>query len=57
MSPYTSAIGGVNQYDSDLFNAFATASVKIDFAKSNFDWNRVGFPSAKEAHVYVIFRF
>ena len=30
---------------------------EIDFAKANFDWNRAGFPAAKEAHVYVVFTF
>ena len=56
-SDYNSEIGGVNQIDANIFNTFATSVVIIDFAKSNFDWNRVGFPVAKEAHAYAVFKF
>ena len=58
MSAYTSASGAANQFDASIFSSFgSTSSIDIDLQKGNFDWNRVGFPSAKEAHVYLVFTF
>ena len=55
---YTSASGLSNQFDANIFANFgANASIDIDLAKANFDWNRVGLPSAKETHVYIVFNF
>ena len=55
---YSSSLPSGNQVDANLFTQFGSSmQLEIDFAKANFDWNRVGFPAAKEAHVYVIFRF
>ena len=57
-SPYTSAAGNSNQYDGDLFTLFGSnAFIEIDLVKANFDWNRQGFPTAKETHLYVVFLF
>ena len=57
-SAYTSASGASGQFDAGIFSNFgSSASIDIDLAKANFDWNRVGFPSAKEAHVYIVFNF
>ena len=57
-SAYTSSTGNSNQYDADLFTQFgANITTDIDLAKANFDWNRIGFPQAKEAHVYIVFNF
>jgi hypothetical protein len=57
MTAYTSASGLANQFDAAIFSDFGAASIDIDLQKGNFDWNRVGFPSAKEAHVYLVFTF
>ena len=56
-TPYTSASGLANQFDAGIFSNFGGASIDIDLQKGNFDWQRVGFPSAKEAHVYLVFTF
>ena len=39
------------------FSEFGNAAIEIDLNKANFDWNRIGFPVAEEAHVYLIFTF
>ena len=50
--------GSAGQVDAGLFGSFGTsAQIEIDFAKANFDWNRLAFPSAKEAHMFVVFTF
>ena len=54
---YSSALGEPNQYDANIFNTFGTATMTLDLAKANFDWNRLSFPVAKEAHIYIVFKF
>ena len=55
---YTSASGISNQVDAGIFSNFGSnASIDIDLQKANFDWQRVGFPTTKEAHVYIVFNF
>ena len=57
-TPFGSPSGQPNQYDSSIFTNFGgTSKISIDLAKANFDWNRIGFPTAKEAHVYIVFNF
>ena len=57
-SAFDGGSGNENQYDGDLFTLFgANGIIEIDMVKANFDWNRQGFPSAKETHLYVVFLF
>jgi len=57
-SSFTSPSGLPNQFDANLFTDFGSIfTIGIDMAKGNFDWDRVGFPTAKETHVYIVFSF
>ena len=57
-TPTDTGTGNPNQYDANIFANFAGgATVDIDLQKANFDWNRQGFPAAKEAHLFVVFSF
>ena len=56
--PADTGTGNDNQYDANIFSSFdAVATIDIDLQKANFDWNRAGFPAAKEAHLFVVFSF
>jgi len=56
-TPFDSSSGASNQVDAGVFSEFGNAAIEIDLTKANFDWNRLGFPIAEEAHVYLIFTF
>lgn len=56
-SPFESSSDASNQVDAGVFSEFGNAAIEIDLNKANFDWNRIGFPVAEEAHVYLIFTF
>ena len=47
-----------NNYDSNLFSAFGSATIKLDLTKSNIDYVRDSQPPQfKEAHAYILFQF